>query len=82
MILVAPPTGMLDREQLLAFPGEVLIVAGQHDEWVDRRVLSEWVQEAPRARLEVIPDCDHFFMTGLAPLARAIADWWKELAAS
>lgn len=76
LVLVAPPTSLLPPGALAQFRGEVFIAAGEHDEWVDVAVLSEQMAEVPAGRLEVIPDCDHFFMNGLAVLGRAVAAWW------
>lgn len=79
LILVAPVTTMLDADLLLDFPGEILLLAGQHDDWVDTGALSELAVQAKSARLEVIPRCDHFFMSGLAQLGQAITAWWDEI---
>ena len=75
MVLVAPPTEMLDQDLLLSFDGPLLIVAGQNDSWVDFRTLGEATLEAPEVQVEVLPDCDHFFMTQLGPLSRCIETW-------
>jgi alpha/beta superfamily hydrolase len=82
LVLVAPVTSMLDADLLLDFPGEIFMAAGQHDDWVDTRALSELAVQAKNARVEVVPDCDHFFMSGLGALGRAISDWWDELGAA
>ena len=75
MVLVAPPTGMMNPETLLTFEGPLLVVAGQTDSWVDFRALGEATLEAPDVQVEVLPDCDHFFMTQLGPLSRCIEAW-------
>jgi alpha/beta superfamily hydrolase len=75
LVLVAPPTRMLDAELLGGFPNEVLLVSGDSDEYVDASALAELARECRAARLEVIPSCDHFFMTGLGALRSAIEDW-------
>jgi alpha/beta superfamily hydrolase len=75
LVLVAPPSSMVDAELLGGFPGKVLIVAGQDDEWVDARALSEMAIEEPDVAVEVIPRCDHFFMRGLGDLTRILGDW-------
>jgi alpha/beta superfamily hydrolase len=80
LLLVAPPTGMLDVGLLTAFAGEALVVAGREDTWFDAAALSAATIETPRIRVEVIPDCDHFFMTGLGQLARVLADWLGQAA--
>ena len=76
LILVAPPTSLLPANALSEFRGQIFIAAGEHDEWVDVSVLSEQLAHAPAGRLEVIPDCDHFFMNGIGALGRAVAAWW------
>jgi len=75
LVLVAPPTRMLDTDLLGEFAGRTLIVAGQDDEWVDARLLAEFALDDDTTRVEAIPRCDHFFMTGLGELTRIVADW-------
>jgi alpha/beta superfamily hydrolase len=82
LVLIAPVTSMLEAELLLDFPGEIFMAVGQHDEWADARALSELAVQSHNARVEVIPDCDHFFMSGLGPLGRAISEWWDEIASA
>ena len=76
LILIAPPTEMLDAEAVCAFEGEVFMAAGENDEWVDADKLAEVARQSVSAHLEVITDCDHFFMNGLEDLARALSHWW------
>jgi len=76
LILIAPPTAMLDPEAVCAFGGEIFMAAGQDDEWVDADKLADVARQAASAHLEIIPDCDHFFMNGLEDLARALSRWW------
>jgi uncharacterized protein len=78
MILVAPPTQMLEADALCRFPGEVLLLAGQDDEWVDAGVLGEIARQSVAARVEVIPGCDHFFMSALDEVGRVLARWWDQ----
>ena len=75
LLLVAPPTSMLDLDALARFAGPVLVVAGQDDEWVDARALAERAVLLEDVRVEVIPRCDHFFMSGLGELSKFVADW-------
>ena len=75
LLLVAPPLDLLDRELLAGFGGSVLIVAAAHDEFSPYDALATLSEELPRARLHRVDDADHFFMTGLAEIARAAADW-------
>lgn len=75
LVLVAPPTGMLDSDLLGGFSNEIFMAAGDSDDYVDTSALSELSRECRAARFEVIPRCDHFFMTGLNELRAAIEDW-------
>lgn len=79
LLLVAPPTGMLDADRLADFAGRTLIIAGQHDPWVDARALSALASESERIRVEVIPRSDHFFMAGLGDLSRLAGEWLAAL---
>ena len=80
MVLVAPPTAMLNTESLLDFEGPLLIVAGHNDSWVDFRALGEVTLDAPEIQIEILPQCDHFFMTHLGPLSRCIETWLTDTA--
>jgi hypothetical protein len=77
LILIAPPTEGLDAHAICAFPGKVLLVAGEDDEWVDTAILVEIARQSAAAHVEVIPRCDHFFMRGLDELGRGISRWWS-----
>ena len=76
--LAAPPTSLLPEAALAEFRGSVFVVAGDRDEWVDLDRLTALLDAAPAAHLEVIEDCDHFFMSALGRLGRSLADWWRE----
>lgn len=75
LILVAPPTRMVDAALLERLPCPALIVSGQNDEWVDAGQLSALAAELDGVAVEVIPRCDHFFMSGLAELSKIVGDW-------
>ena len=75
LLLVAPPPSILDADALCSFPGDVLIVAGEADEIASADALESLVADLPRAQLAAIPGSDHFFMSGLAALHQAAADW-------
>ena len=78
LVLAAPPTSLLPEAALAEFRGSVFVVAGDRDEWVDLDRLTSLLDAAPAAHLEVIEDCDHFFMSALGRLGRSLADWWRE----
>jgi len=75
LLLVAPPLSMLDREALSGFGGSVLIIAAGHDEFSPVAELQALAEGLPRASFHRIHDADHFFMAGLADIARIAGDW-------
>jgi alpha/beta superfamily hydrolase len=75
LLLVAPPPALLDVDALLAFPGRVLLVAGERDTLAPPRRLSALAAELRSGRFEAIPDADHFFGAGLGTLARLALAW-------
>lgn len=76
LVLVAPPPAILDRDALLAFEREIFIAVGDRDPYADHEALAALASEAAAAHFELIPDCDHFFMTGLGSLNRGLVGWW------
>jgi len=76
LVLVAPPTDMLDADAVRDFPGQIFMAAGDGDPWVDTGVLAEIAENAVKAHLEVIPGCDHFLGAGLGVLGSALSSWW------
>jgi len=80
LLLVAPPVAMLNREALKSFPGRVLLVAGDRDEFAPQRELEALVAELEAAELVVLEGTDHYFMTGLPELGRATAGFLQRIA--
>lgn len=78
LVLAAPPTSLLPEAALAEFRGSIFVVTGDRDEWVDLDRLTSLLEAAPRAHLEIIEDCDHFFMSAMGRLGRVLADWWQE----
>jgi alpha/beta superfamily hydrolase len=76
LILIAPPTAMLDTDAVCAFPGEIFMAVGENDEWSDADRLADVARQSISAHLEVITGCDHFFISGLEELDRALSHWW------
>ena len=70
LLLVAPPPVMIDPGLLQGFRGGVDVIVGDRDEFAPLAEVQKSVESLERGRLEVIPDCDHFFMTGLADVGR------------
>ncbi|MFO0691262.1 MAG: alpha/beta hydrolase [Myxococcota bacterium] len=75
LVLVAPPPSMLDRDRLLRARKPVLIVTGDRDDYVPLEALRALVDGVEKLELVVLPEVDHFFMTGLQGLGRAVRDW-------
>jgi alpha/beta superfamily hydrolase len=75
LLLVAPPPQLLEVEHLRAFRGEVLLVAGQHDQIAPPASLQRLADELAAARLVVLPNTDHFFSAGLGALHRESGAW-------
>ncbi len=78
LILVAPPPALLDAEALAQFRGGALVVVGSRDSFAPAAELAELLTRGARRRLEVIPDADHFFASGLAEISRVAREWLEE----
>lgn len=75
LLLVAPPPALLDAEGFRALERRALVLVGQEDGMAPLSELSALCDGAADTRIEVIPEADHFFMTGLADVARLSAAW-------
>jgi uncharacterized protein len=75
LLLVAPPPALLDSKALARFRGQVLAVVGSRDSFAPTAELAALLGQDERRRLEVIPDADHFFASGLADISRLARDW-------
>jgi alpha/beta superfamily hydrolase len=75
VLLVAPPPSLLEPGALRGFDRPILVVTGSDDRLAPAAVLAAELEAAPRARLEVIPEADHFFVAGLAELSRIAFGW-------
>jgi hypothetical protein len=78
LILVSPPLALLDGTALTRFAGPALLMTGENDAFAPPAGLEQILSSVPRARLEVLPEADHFFMLGLAELGRAASAWLEE----
>jgi alpha/beta superfamily hydrolase len=56
-------------------------VTGARDEHAPPAKLEQALAGLPRSALEVIPEADHFFQSGLAHISRAISAWLEASAA-
>ena len=73
-LLVAPPPSLLAGAALeLAKP--LLVLTGERDELAPAARLQAALADQPAARLAVVPEADHFFMSGLADIGREARRW-------
>jgi len=62
MVMVSPPVGFLDFNSIISIPTLRLIVSGSRDEIAPPESIATRIQGwNSDARLEVIPDADHFY---------------------
>lgn len=81
VLLVAPPGPLLEPGALRALERPTLILTGAEDRLAPAHALAVEIEDAPQARLEVIPEADHFFVAGLAELGRRAYAWLSRSAA-
>ena len=74
LVLVAPPPSLLDPAALAAFPGRTLILAGEADTIAPPAAL-ESLADGTRTEVIRIPEADHFFTFGLAPIGQKTRAW-------
>jgi alpha/beta superfamily hydrolase len=75
LLLVSPPVALLDTALLAGAARDVLVVTGERDEYAPPLALEKLCLEIPAATLRVVAEADHFFVRGLADIARAVGDW-------
>jgi len=75
LLLVAPPRALLDEAALRSFGGPVLLVAGEYDALAPAAELEALAAGLPKAQLRTVPEADHFFVSGLGLLGRAVEEW-------
>lgn len=75
LVMVSPPTSMLDGDVLKAFGHPILVIVGDRDEYVPIEPLKEMITGLDGVCLEVLEGVDHFFMAGLADIGRITRDF-------
>ena len=61
LVLIAPPLAMMALPELSSTRVPVHVIAGERDEYAPIDVLERALQTVRNARLEMVPDTDHFF---------------------
>lgn len=76
LVLVAPPPSLLDEDALATLGRRrVLVLAGEADTLAPPDDLEARLAELDAVERIRIPEADHFFAAGLAPLGREVARW-------
>lgn len=75
MVMISPPVNFIQFEGVESLPCLGLAVVGDSDEFAETgRVRSLLDRISPEARLEIIPDTDHFFSGALRDLEQILKD--------
>lgn len=75
LILVSPPSAMLDAEALARLGKRILVITGDRDEYVPLDPLRGMIESIEGAELSVLEGVDHFFMAGLADVGRIVREF-------
>jgi alpha/beta superfamily hydrolase len=75
LVMVSPPPALLDAAAFAAYPGRILVVTGGRDSFAPVAEIERLVDSARQARLEIVPEADHFFGVGLATISRVAGVW-------
>ena len=75
LVLVSPPPALLEPRDLEDFDGGILILTGEADAIAPPGPLEALRVSLGAVRLEVVPEADHFFGSGLAEISRRAARW-------
>jgi alpha/beta superfamily hydrolase len=72
MVLVAPPVQMVEAVDLASIDAPIQVIVGESDQYASVERLADALSAAPSARLDVVPDADHFF--GFGPWLEKIGE--------
>ena len=75
VLLVAPPSPLLERGALRDLGRPTLVLTGSDDRLAPAAGLAAELEGVAHARLEVVKGADHFFVAGLAELSRLAQRW-------
>ena len=74
-ILVAPPPSLLPAGSRPPREGRTLVAVGEGDQIAPARELAAWAEALSSTQCVVIPEADHFFVSGLRELGGEVAAW-------
>ena len=74
LLLVSPPVELVRELPLEDLERHLHVIVGDSDAFAPAHELSQLFAPLPNARIEVIPEADHFFTTGLARLSRLVRE--------
>jgi len=77
-VLVAPPPTLLE-ETSLELGKPLLVLTGERDSLAPPGPLRASLEPLAGARLVVVPEADHFFVSGLAQIGREVRGWLEAL---
>ncbi len=72
LVLVAPPLAMMALPELCSARVPVDVIIGERDEYAPVDVVERSLQTVRGARLEIVPDADHFFSSVAPDRLRAL----------
>ena len=76
LVLVAPPTAMIDFSALAGVEKPVLLACPEEDPICDRAELTRLIEPlGGKARIFVVPESDHVFRRGLPELGHEVVRW-------
>jgi alpha/beta superfamily hydrolase len=75
LLLVAPPPALVEPAAIAGSGRRTLVLVGEYDTIAPARELAVACERAPQVELHVVPHADHFFVEGLAEIARLAAAW-------
>ena len=72
LVLVAPPPALISEERLLRSTARALLVSGTRDDFVPLPALEGWAAASDKLTLDLVPEADHFFGSGLAEVGKSV----------
>lgn len=74
LVMISPPVAFIDFPPKLALPPLRLVITGQQDDIAPPEMVRSYLKNwNTQAKLEIIPNADHFFSTALTDLASALS---------